>query len=169
MKYALVVGVLALLVFGALAWFYFDFHNPANAYPVQQKTKEVKFKVIDEGALAPSEPSRKNYAIYDQSTFSDFWKETHGGTEKGMPIIDFTKNYIIGVFAGTVASGGYSIAVTGITDNGTMENVAVVINQPGDTCNVVEEQTSPYQFVSVPVTQTQAFTHADARNQTDCR
>lgn len=85
-----------------------------------------------------------------------------------MPSVDFSKSYVIAVFAGTEPTGGYSISVDKITDADGVRSVSVIIDEPGAECTVVEEITSPYQFVVVPFSDNQALSHTDVRVKKDC-
>lgn len=166
MKYALGV-LLALLVLGALVWWYIDSQPSGSDRQTAGLSENVSFKVLDSGMTAFEEPKRKNYAIYTVAAFSDFWKETHD--DEPMPLVDFSKYYVIAVFAGTVPSEGYAIAVSRIRDDGDTRTVTVAITEPGELCPVVQEPTNPYQFVQVPFSEAMAFAHTDVRTTTDCR
>lgn len=172
MKNLVIIGslcVLALLVGGLIYW------RNTGSVPApteegiiaQPEEKTVAFKVLDTGENAKGMPMRKNYAIYDAGEFSSFWKKAHGENAK-VPLVDFTKNYVIAVFAGAVPSGGYSISVSKITETNDARSVAVVIEEPGEDCTVIEEETHPFQFVSVPFSDVEALSHTDIHEQKSC-
>jgi hypothetical protein len=112
---------------------------------------------------------RKNFAIYDAGVFATFWKRAHGDDGTHPPVIDFSKEYVIGVFAGTEPTGGYHIAVQKVTESGGARAVTVAIEKPGDNCSVVEEQTAPYQFVTVPFSPALALSHTDETVSKNCK
>lgn len=172
MKNLVIIGslcVLALLIGGVVYWKSTDTAlNVRGAIPTPENAgKEVSFKILSTGENAKSVTVRKNYAIYDAGEFASFWKKAHGADAK-VPSVDFTKNYVIAVFAGTVSSSGYSISVSKITDTESARSVAVVIEEPGEDCDVIEEQTHPFQFVSVEVTDVEALSHTDVWQKKTC-
>lgn len=175
MRNTLIIGVLCVLVLTVGIFLYFKnpFTHPQTPTEVTAHTeapeqKEVSFKILDSGTNATEMTERKNYAIYEAGKFATFWKEAHGSTGKAVPAVDFTKNYVIAVFAGTQPSGGYSISVSHITDVGTARSVAVTIEEPDASCTVIEEQTSPYQFVVVPITEAESLAHTDIVTKKAC-
>jgi hypothetical protein len=177
MRNAVIIGGLCVVVLAAGALLYW---KSTQQSPGQQVTtgasadtqapeqKEISFKVLDQGENAKGMPDRKNYAIYDSAEFASFWKKAHGSDGKAVPFVDFSKSYVIGVFAGTEPSGGYSISIAHVTEAGNARSVAVVIEEPGDTCTVIEEQTSPYQFVQVAFSDADALAHTDTRVKKNC-
>lgn len=163
MKNTLIIAVICVAVIAGGAWLYFHTQKApvptSTAAGTEQKTTTVAFKVLDQGETAKAVTQRKNYAIYDVAGFARFWKESRGsGTP---PIVDFSKYDVIGVFAGTQPSSGYSIAVDKVLDTDGTRSVAVRITAPDESCTVVEEPTSPYQFVLVPHSDAQALSHTD--------
>jgi hypothetical protein len=177
MRNTLIIGGICILVLVLGGWLYFVSTRPVTKTPsttgvsasnTKPEQKEISFRVLDQGANAKNMPARKNYAIYDAGEFTTFWKKAHGTDGKSVPTIDFSKNYVIGVFAGTEPSGGYSISVSHVTEAGSARSVTVLIEEPGDNCTVIEEQTSPYEFVLVPFSDADALAHTDMRTKTTC-
>jgi hypothetical protein len=172
MKYAL-GGLVAVILVAVFVWFYIDSRSTPtevlNQSAAAGLAQDVDFKILDQGTGASGEPSRKNYAIYTSAAFTDFWNEAHVGEKKPMPLIDFNNNYVIAVFAGTVPTQGYAIAISKIREENGTRSVAVTITEPGEECNIIEEPTSPFQFVQVPLSDAAAFTHTDFRTRTNCR
>jgi hypothetical protein len=173
MKNLVIIGtlcVLALLVGGLLYWRTAGTEQGTSAVASTRalQGEDVSFRVLGKGDDAKAMPERKNYAIYDAIEFANFWKKAHGDDGKGIPLVDFSKNYVIAVFAGTVPSGGYSISVSKVTDTGNARSVAVVIEQPGEDCNIIQEETHPYQFIVVPSRDTEALSHTDILQRKAC-
>lgn len=135
--------------------------SASNAAPV---TTDVSFTVIGHGKSA-TVTERKNYAVYSADDFAKVWKMT-GSTEK-IPTIDFTKAYVVAVFAGNKPTGGYVISVKGIKDAGNARNVDVLIEKPGKGCVTTESVTSPYQIVRVPFSEA-SLGHSDVEVETPC-
>lgn len=113
--------------------------------------QDVPITVLDAGMNAGAAPERKNVAAYDPEGFTRLWKMAHGTDGTPVPSVDFTKNYAIGVFAGTKSSGGFSIEVSGVRDLGDTRMVSITLTKPGVGCLTSQALTSPYQIVIVPV------------------
>jgi hypothetical protein len=175
MRNLLIIGAicaLALAVGGFLYW-----HTSlsqasltaAGANAGASEGRNIPIKVLDQGENAFDMASRKNIAIYDPIAFADFWKKAHGTDGTPLPSIDFSKNYVIAVFAGTVPSSGYSIEVDKVTDEEDARSVAVLIEEPDASCRVIQEDRHPYQFVSVAFTDATALAHTDVRTKRPCQ
>lgn len=112
---------------------------------------DVRVTVLDQGTNAGAASSRKNAAAYDTEAFKRLWQMAHGNDGTPLPAVDFTKEYVIGVFAGTRSSGGYSIEVSNVTDDAEARTVTITLTKPGPGCIQSQALTSPYQIVSVPL------------------
>lgn len=68
------------------------------------------------------------------------------------PNIDFTKNYLVGIFAGAKPTGGYAIKMTSIVEN----NCEIIINfyEKGPIAgeNLTQATTYPSDFILIPKT-----------------
>ncbi len=172
MRNLLIIGGICVLAIVGGVILYLKTTSPistgVNANTEVPQGTAIDFKVLGQGDHAKEITVRKNYAIYDASEFANFWKKSHGEVEAKLPIVDFTDHYVIAVFAGTVPTGGYAIRVEHITDAGDARTVAVVIEEPGAGCSVIEEETRPYQFIVVPFSDAQALAHTDVRVKKDC-
>lgn len=111
----------------------------------------VPFTVIDSGPVAGNMPEPKNYAIYDQEEFERLWNSVHVAGDMAAPSIDFSERFVLAVFAGTKATGGHSVSITNITDTSATRMVAIQQNVPGAGCISSQSLTSPYQIVTVPL------------------
>jgi hypothetical protein len=81
-----------------------------------------------------------------------FTKHENTCTVASDPNIDFTKNYLVGIFAGAKPTSGYAIKITSIVEN----NCQIVINfyekgpQAGETLS--SSPTYPSDFILIPTT-----------------
>jgi hypothetical protein len=173
MRSLLIIGGICLIaIVGGAALYVLTLNRPspgANANTEVPEAKNVAFKVLDEGENAKAMFGRKNYAIYDPLEFQKFWTSVHGGKGPPAPIVNFDTHYVIAVFAGAEPRGGYSIGVSSITDTGDARSVAVLIQEPDADCVVIEEQSHPYQFVSVPFSEAEALAHTDVVAKKSCK
>ncbi len=137
----------------------------AEAEAEAPKATDVPFTVIGHGSKAASITERKNYAIYTKEEYARIWKLT-GSAEK-MPTIDFTKAYVVAVFAGTRTTGGYAISVDKVLDTGDARAVHVLIEKPGVGCITTQSLTSPYQIIRVPFSGA-SLSHTDTEKEVSC-
>lgn len=155
--------VLALCIVAILLGLFLFLYNPkaltgkpGNDQSAQVATASlsatpVAFTVLEAGGNAQEAEERKNVAARDQESFDRLWKMAHGAEELAAPTIDFSKEYVIGVFAGRKPTGGYAIEVTDVQDLGDERTLTVTVTSPGETCVVTDALTSPYQLIRVPV------------------
>lgn len=137
----------------------------ASAEVAVPESTKVTFGVIGHGSKAEGITARKNYAIYTKEEYARIWKLT-GSTEK-MPTIDFKKGYVIAVFAGNRATGGYAISVDSVSDTGYSRSVSVLIEKPGVGCITTQALTSPYQIIRVPFSAA-SLSHVDIEKEVPC-
>lgn len=112
---------------------------------------QVSFLELEQGDYAQEVTERTNVAARDQDAFDRLWQMAHGAQELAMPEIDFSKEYVVGVFLGERASGGHVIEVQEVTDLGDTRTFRIAITEPGAGCVVTQAITSPYQLIRVPV------------------
>ena|SRR5260221_9213100 len=139
---------------------------PTNLLPPSSE-HDVSFRVIDSGTLAPGTTVRKNYAAYSQASLLKMWAMAHGTDTTLPPAVNFSTEYVIGVFAGQKPTGGYSIAVTSVSDLSDTRTIAITLTKPGAGCITTQMVTSPYQIIAVPKSEA-ALSHTDAENSTPC-
>jgi hypothetical protein len=81
-----------------------------------------------------------------------FTKHNNSCPVAGDPNIDFTKEYLVGIFAGAKPTTGYKIVISSIVEN----NCEIVVNYyekaPATGENVTQTPTYPYDFVLIPKT-----------------
>jgi hypothetical protein len=155
--------ILALCVVAILLGLFLFFYNPkdltgqkgtdqsAQVGTATVTVTPVVFTVLETGGNAlEGDGDRKNIAARDQESFDRVWKMAHGAQEIAAPEIDFSKEYIVAVFAGQKPSGGHAIAVTKVEDVGDERVITVTLTAPGANCVVTDMLTSPYQLIRVP-------------------
>lgn len=155
--------VLALCILAIVLGLFLFFYNPKDL--TGQRTGEqsaqiasapisatqVSFVALESGSYAQEGPAeRTNIAARDEAAFAQLWRMAHGAQELAMPEIDFSSEYVVGVFAGEQPSGGYMVEVQEITDLGDTRTFRIAITAPGAGCAVTQALTSPYQLVRVP-------------------
>lgn len=142
--------------------------QPAGINTAPAQTRVVTFRVLDTGTHAAGVSVQTNYAASSEEDFAKLWKMSHGTDGKTLPEIDFSKEYVMGVFAGQKPSGGYSVAVASVTDAGNTRTVAITLTSPGEGCMVTESLTNPYQIIAVPLSDA-SLAHTDTEVSTPCK
>ncbi len=127
----------------------------------------IPFDVLDVGIHAAGVAVRKNYAAYSREGLEKIWEIAHGTDGPPLPKVDFSKEYVIGIFAGQKSTGGNSAVVTAVTEAENMRTVAVTLTKPGAGCMVTQSLTNPYQIVTVPFSDA-TLTHSDTEIITSC-
>lgn len=174
MKDLLILGGMAA---GAIFIGSFLFMSDASiAQPVQNKITKTRVNnqaaaitsVIINGVNAPIK-ERVNYLIDNENDLNKLWKTLFGtsSTSPEKPKIDFSKNQIMAIFAGTKPTGGYSISVSNVQDIQDKRIVSIVITKPDTSCVVTQAQTSPYEIIKISST-TLPFTHNDTTTVHSC-
>ncbi len=149
-------------------------HTATNSIPenvdtvaVQTPHTEIDFNILDAGTHAADIAVRKNYAAYAKEDFAKIWKMAHGTNGPNLPEVDFSKEYVVGVFAGQKSTGGNAIAIASIKDMGDVRTVAINLIKPGTDCMVTQSLTNPYQIATIPFSDA-SLTHADTEVVTSC-
>lgn len=171
MKNTLVVAALCILALVVGAWLYFTHTSPATraetAPAAVATARDVEVTVLDSGTTARTYAVRKNYAIYDAAKFAEIWKAVHGADAK-VPTVDFTKEYVLAVFAGEKPTGGYGIQVARVNDTDAARMIGIELTVPGAGCMMSKAKTEPYEFVSVPATGPLTLEHRDVTVTKSC-
>lgn len=89
--------------------------------------------------------SRK-LVIQDNETWATFWSQLGVGER---PQVDFSRNVVIAVAMGQRSSGGYDIAVQGVSEVAGELTVDVVETSPAPTCATTMALTQPVDVVVV--------------------
>lgn len=91
---------------------------------------------------------RVNYLLVAPDQLDSLWKEI--GASSTEPFVDFKKDTVLAVFAGTEPTAGYGIGVSGIEDQAGVRTVHISIQMPGSGCMAAETITHPFELVTVP-------------------
>jgi hypothetical protein len=83
---------------------------------------------------------------------ANFTKHENTCTVPSDPAIDFTKNFLVGIFAGAKPTGGYAIKVSSIVDNSCQIVINYYEKAPLPNEVVSEGTTYPTDFILIPKT-----------------
>lgn len=158
---AIAVGIVLYIYVPAQA------DQPAVSGPAPVASGGVSFAVLKQGTNAPSSFTRTNYRLTSADQLAELWTMLYGTNAPAAPYVDFDKQEVVAVFDGTHSTGGYSIGVSAISDQGGTRTVSVTHSAPGTDCMVTESVTSPYELITMPKT-TFAFRHEDADATSTC-
>ncbi len=105
----------------------------------------VPFTTLDRGALSAIEQPRQ-VVVRSQGEWDTLWKAHAPGRPE--PKVDFTRQMVVGVFAGTRPTAGYDVTITGIRVEGDGLTVACTMSEPGKDMLVAQVITAPYHLVT---------------------
>ena len=89
----------------------------------------------------------KQVTVRTPAEWKALWKD-HSPTEK-MPVVDFTKSMVVGIFLGSKPSDGYDVEIVGVRTQEKDLIVEYVQKQPGRGTLAAQILTEPYHLVSV--------------------
>lgn len=97
---------------------------------------------------------RKDYVIATAADWKKLWDMVQKNVtpKKPLPTVDFKKEIVLATFSGGHATGGYTIAVTGVQQTATTVEVSISETKPGAGALVTEEITAPYSIVKIATT-----------------
>jgi len=153
MKNKILIGVGILVVVVLLSG---CISQPPATTPPPAGEKEISFETVMNGKDGYSGYTEKaNLVINDEETFFKIWRNytsvfscpTCGAFP--FPKVNFSNETVIAVFMGEKNTGGYSIEITKIIDNGN--NVIVYVNEtsPKPDDIVTLALTQPYHIVKI--------------------
>jgi len=89
--------------------------------------------------------------IEDPETWKTVWGQVHGISrpQPELPEIDFDKQSVVAVFLGNRNTGGYSIRIRAIKDNGQQVEVQVERLSPPPGGITTQALTQPYEMVVI--------------------
>ncbi len=167
------VLILIGMILGAalIGWVLFLYGTTGVTHNVQGVAlggAAVEASVIAQGTRAPID-TRVNYLITNKSQLQKLWSTIYGigSTTPTTPKIDFSKNQVMAVFAGTEPTGGYTISVSKVEDISNKRMVTIVITSPATSCTVAQVRTAPYEILTVPST-TLPLSHSDTTETHTC-
>jgi hypothetical protein len=89
----------------------------------------------------------KQVVVRTPAEWQALWKN-HAPTEK-LPVVDFAKEMVVGVFLGTKPSAGHGVEIVGVRTQDKDLIVEYTQTQPGRGTMAAQMLTEPYHLVSV--------------------
>ncbi len=156
---AIVIGVLIFLYSGlsisnTSASAVNEYHPTAVAVPFMEIAHGTQSNVL----------ARTNYLVTSVEELNKLWGIIDADGK--VPSIDFSRNYVAAVFAGSQSTTGFTIEVSKVEDT-SIRNVTVTITEPGKDCSKKKSATAPYAVIELPKTSLH-LAHEDQTTITDC-
>jgi len=107
----------------------------------------LPMRTIDKGAMSNMDDARQASALSVEE-WSTLWTQ-HAG-ERTRPSVDFTKEAVAAVFLGTRPTGGFSIEIVRVRNEGLALVVEYKETRPAPDSVAAQVLTSPYHIVAVP-------------------
>jgi protease stability complex PrcB-like protein len=106
----------------------------------------VPMTTIARGEMSAIDEPRE-VVVRDAAAWSKLWKE-HNWNDPA-PAVDFTRRMVIGVFLGTRQTAGYTVEVTGVTEDAGSLAVRYTERRPATRDVTAQILTMPFHLVSV--------------------
>jgi len=97
---------------------------------------------------ASGQQTAKQVTVRTAAEWKALWKD-HASAEK-MPVIDFSRDMVVGIFLGTKPSAGHGVEIVGVRTEESELIVEYVQKQPGRGTMAAQILTEPFHLVSVP-------------------
>jgi hypothetical protein len=105
------------------------------------------FTTIAKGEVSGQQVA-KQVTIRTAAEWTALWNE-HAPTQK-MPVVDFAKDMVVGIFLGSKPSAGYEVEITGVRIQEKDVTVEYVQRQPGRGTMAAQILTEPFHLARVP-------------------
>lgn len=121
--------------------------NDAPVEFAQTSAGHVSFATVDQGTRSGVTQAR-NVVIKDLAGWTSLWAE-HAGADAPVPMVNFSKQMVIGVFLGTQANGCYSTNINAVGKLGNMLYVSHTDSVPGMGVMCTMQITTPAHLITV--------------------
>ena len=119
--------------------------------------RKAVFETVDKGFYSHYEGDNRQQIIeiYNKSKWKTFWEQHTKGIypQPPLPIIDFTKYYVIVAMDEIRSSGGYALEIKEVKVDSAIENrpfnIVIQLSQPGSATATTAAITRPYHIIKV--------------------
>jgi hypothetical protein len=124
--------------------------QPPGGTPSTSAGESSLIAVTDIAKGADSKISEtRRVAVKDDAAWQALWRE-HAGTDAGRPAVDFSKEMVLGAFAGERLTAGYVVTIQNVQPRGTQLLVNVREASPGPGGVAAQVLTQPFHLVRTP-------------------
>ena len=107
----------------------------------------ITFSTVASGLSSQIDEPRE-ITIRTQADWQTFWR-TH--STQPVPVVDFSKSIVAGVFLGMRPTGGYGVTIRAVRRTPTGAVIEYLSNTPDKTKMVIQMLTSPFHLIAIPV------------------
>jgi len=107
----------------------------------------LPMRSIDQGQQSGIDVA-KQVSARSVEEWDALWKAHAGG--RARPSVDFSKDIVAAVFLGSRPSGGYSVQIVGVRQEGAALVVSYKETRPAPDALTAQVLTSPYHIVAIP-------------------
>jgi hypothetical protein len=114
--------------------------------------RSIPFRSVADGSGASSAVTKRTQIVVrDRVAWRSLWRRLNSrlSPRPALPKVDFSRFMLVAVTYGQRPSGGYTVRVTGISDDGRRLRVRIVERAPGADCITPAVITAPYHVVRV--------------------
>lgn len=114
--------------------------------------RDVVFEVVGSGQQAVGVNRPLYLLIRDVAELNAVWRLAYGGVlnPPPVPMVDFARETMVAMFMGEKPTGGFGLAVRGVTFEGGDLFVALDIQEPRPGMMVTQALTSPWTVLRIP-------------------
>jgi hypothetical protein len=112
---------------------------------------EQKADILAEGAFSAIDQPQQT-VLHDAAAYAALWAShaAHEEPPAKAPAVDFAKDTVAAVFAGTQPTGGISLAVSSLRQEKDGWHLRLELRKPGPDCMVTQALTQPWMLVRIP-------------------
>ena len=112
----------------------------------------------------------KNVLITTQDEFDALWKECFQNMPVGndKPDVDFSTDWVVGVFLGTINKGGHNIAIEDLKETENGLKASLTHTKPGSNCLTTMSIEFPYVIARVKQFRPDRIEYDMAEKNVDC-
>lgn len=112
---------------------------------------ELTWEVLARGSQAVGFDSATYELVTSEEQLISLWNRAHGSllTVPALPRVDFQRETVVALFAGSKPTGGYGVSVERVTEEGGELYLDVAFTSPGEGAITTQALTSPWVMVRV--------------------
>lgn len=119
----------------------------AGPIPVRRFDERTNAQIRSRGGLTEA----GQQVVRDAAAWNALWARiTRGGSPLPVPAVDFAREMVLVAAMGSRRTGGYTITIEGVDEEGSEWVARVAEQRPGARCGTTQAVTAPVDAVAVP-------------------